>query len=271
MRFVRRTEDEYADKFHKCDVCGFRIRLGTAPEGGRYEPPSPPIATASFYVFGGCAIQLAGTSTALSDGSDAPSESPSRPNIVPVPGQLMVFAASGHLGTAATVEGDTGSIATMAEANSIAGLIAPNYGLCGVFLADSAASGAAPAALDFTLEATRNYTSLAPALAQPFFIGIGKYESGSVTYYRQVMVPTGATRLFLGCHAASGWKAIEGMARGCVWQATKFTHVSKFQASESGYGTVVLTDRAHMQGCPACGSPAWNYGGKPGDLMRTRK
>ena len=60
--------------------------------------------------------------------------------------------------------------------------------LTGVFLADGPPRRPAPARLDVTRR--ERYRSLAPRIAQTFYVGSGK---GST-----VRVPAGATRLFLG-------------------------------------------------------------------------
>lgn len=60
--------------------------------------------------------------------------------------------------------------------------------LVGVFLSDEALSGEAPERLDFTDQ--EDFEELSPEIGQTFFIGDG---AG-----RRFMVPSGATRLFLG-------------------------------------------------------------------------
>ena len=67
--------------------------------------------------------------------------------------------------------------------------------LVGVFLGDRAPSDPAPERLDFT--DSENYTLLSPFLGQTFFIGDGLTGTGTGTP-QQVVVPNGATRLFLG-------------------------------------------------------------------------
>jgi hypothetical protein len=70
--------------------------------------------------------------------------------------------------------------------------------LVGVFLTDAPPSVAAtPDRLDFTSTAIgTNFTTLAPAIAQTFFIGDGRVGSGGAV--QDFLVPAGATRLFLG-------------------------------------------------------------------------
>jgi hypothetical protein len=267
MWYERRTEDEFSKEFIRCSVCKQNIKIGRHPEGGEYEPPLP-IASASFMVRANGAINLAGTSTALSDGSDAPVNSPTEVNLELVAGKKIAITVYGNFGSATNLDGTTSNIVTKTAENSIGGLIAPNYSLCGVFLTDNAASGTAPATLDYTLAATRNYTSLAPAIAQPFYIGEGEYASSSVVYYRYVTVPVTATRLFLANHIATGWMTMSGFVRGSAFMASNFGQVDKFVCGKEGHASVILKDRAAGQGCPFCGSPAWRSGGKAGDLKR---
>lgn len=87
--------------------------------------------------------------------------------------------------------------------NGIAGLAAPISSCLGVFLADQQPDQTPPPdALDFTSPASVNYLTLAPTLKQVFFIGDGLTETGVV---QQVVVPTGATRLYLGTMDSCQW------------------------------------------------------------------
>ncbi len=68
--------------------------------------------------------------------------------------------------------------------------------LAGVFLTDAAPGGTPPSTLDFSSAGLGlDFTTLAPALGQVFFIGDGQTSGGTIqTFY----APAGATRLFLG-------------------------------------------------------------------------
>ena len=84
--------------------------------------------------------------------------------------------------------------------NGMASLYAPGNSVIGVFLgADSPGSTSAPQHLDFHPENNSfngiNYTTLSPALKQPFFLGDGHNDAGQLQH---VIVPADATRLFLG-------------------------------------------------------------------------
>jgi hypothetical protein len=87
---------------------------------------------------------------------------------------------------------------------SISGISSADGGgyLIGVFLTDAVPTGPPPATLNFT--GNRDFTSIAPGLAQTFFIGDGRRAAGRAQRFR---VPTGATRLYLGL--ADAW-AFEG-------------------------------------------------------------
>lgn len=70
--------------------------------------------------------------------------------------------------------------------------------LTGVFLNDNEPSGAAPERLDFSSYSLgRDFDTLSPGLNQTFFIGDGLTGTGTGNKQRFI-VPSGATRLFLG-------------------------------------------------------------------------
>jgi hypothetical protein len=107
--------------------------------------------------------------------------------------------------------------------NGLSDIVAPINGLLGVFLDNSAPNGtAAPRSLDFralaslgvtspgTLDAGQldrvgggvGYSTLRPALKQVFFIGDGL---DAVAAQQLVVVPFGATRLYLGTADGGNW------------------------------------------------------------------
>jgi Flp pilus assembly protein TadG len=97
-----------------------------------------------------------------------------------------------------TADGDTSNLAsnTDGDEHGIANMVAPINCLVGVFLNNSTpGSSAAPSDLDFSTDAARNFNSLSPQLNQLFFIGDGRNDAGVV---QQFIVPSGATRLFIG-------------------------------------------------------------------------
>ena len=97
-----------------------------------------------------------------------------------------------------TADGDSTYIADnlLGAENGIADVYAPIDSVIGVFLDDTQPSTtSAPAALDFSTDASRSFSTLKPLLKQPFFIGDGRDDNGNPQHF---VVPTGATRLFLG-------------------------------------------------------------------------
>lgn len=159
----------------------------------------------------------AGT-TASGNGGEidtAPGESPIEVlGLTLVGGSMLHFAASGQVDHcpgfgcgAAGPDGDPAEgfhpHATGAE-HGIAGLTAPIDALIGVFLgAGQPDANPAPAALWFGDLAALDFASLAPLLQQPFFIGDGLRNDGATL--QSIVVPVGATRLFLGTMDGYGW------------------------------------------------------------------
>ncbi len=89
------------------------------------------------------------------------------------------------------------------DENGISDIKAPMNSVIGVFLgADKPNKGGAPDELDFSTAAKRDYTTLAPELKQPFFIGDGRTSGGEV---QRVVVPAGATRMFIGTMDSYEW------------------------------------------------------------------
>lgn len=89
--------------------------------------------------------------------------------------------------------------------NGMSNLDTQQGALVGVFLDNFAPNfSPAPTPPDLTMksQAAMDYTSLSPQLKQPFFIGDGKTSGG---VQQQIVVPSGATRLFLGIHDNTNW------------------------------------------------------------------
>ncbi|MDB5294133.1 MAG: hypothetical protein JWO31_116 [Phycisphaerales bacterium] len=92
--------------------------------------------------------------------------------------------------------------------NGIANVKAPIGAMVGVFVTDAdPAASAAPAPLDFSSAAARDFVSLSPGLKQPFFIGDGRRADGTV---QQFVVPAGATRFYVGMMDAWQWNDNKG-------------------------------------------------------------
>lgn len=93
--------------------------------------------------------------------------------------------------------------------HGMANLKAPLTSVIGVFLdASQPDSTAAPAMLDFSSASSRDFASLSPQLKQPFFIGNG-YRADGVTL-QNFVVPTGATRLYIGVMDGQQWSDNSG-------------------------------------------------------------
>ena len=88
--------------------------------------------------------------------------------------------------------------------NGISDITAPHNSLIGVFLgADQPDLNSPPPALDFSNQASQDYLALSPLLQQVFYIGDG-LTSGADPLQQQIIVPTGATSLYLG--TMDGWE-----------------------------------------------------------------
>ena len=100
-------------------------------------------------------------------------------------------------------DGDTSWIVQQAAANGINTTKAPIGSLVGIFLdARTPSSYSQATAGDFSTTASRDFSSLAPPLKQVFFIGDGLNSSGQL---QDFVVPSGATRLYLGIMDEKGW------------------------------------------------------------------
>jgi hypothetical protein len=87
--------------------------------------------------------------------------------------------------------------------------------LVGVFLSDEQPSlTPPPAASAFNTAALRDYDTIAPLLKQVFFVGDGRRQNGD---QQRVVVPPGATRLFLGVSDGQGWYNNVGSFTCAVW------------------------------------------------------
>ncbi|HVE49751.1 MAG TPA: hypothetical protein VNG69_09055 [Casimicrobiaceae bacterium] len=101
---------------------------------------------------------------------------------------------------------DGGFIFTTVSSNGMSGATWPVNSLVGVFLDNSPPNtSGAPGPLDFSSTGVGiGFATLSPALKQVFFIGDGRTGTGSGAV-QTFVVPTGATRLFLGVTDGIGW------------------------------------------------------------------
>ena len=153
---------------------------GSASDGEPYESP----VQASITVVPGSTITLSNVSgLASNDGDVSPNAS-----------------ATGSQPGGFNIEDDAASGGV--SEHGIADETAPVNSMNAVFLNNSLPDGtSAPAPLDFSTQAERDYTNLDPQLKQPFYVGTGVNSSGQT---QSVVVPQGATRLFLG--TMDGWE-----------------------------------------------------------------
>lgn len=167
-------------------------------------------ATFTFVVPGTANPYLAGlpAGTSASSGDSAPANSP-----VPITGfdvsegATFSFSATGQVslgvGLGPDPDGSTPINHTGTPENGFSNVTMPRVSLLGVFLEDMPPTATpAPNALDFTSDASQNYTSLSPLLKQIFFIGDGVTDDGTT---QEIVAPTGATRLYLGTMDGFGW------------------------------------------------------------------
>lgn len=147
-------------------------------------------------------------------GDSAPAESPVQITNVVIEGRAVYsFSASGtvnHGHPLPTFGPDGEGLIShyLGAENGIADVAAPFTSLIGVFLGnDKPDQTPAPQPLDFRTAAQQDYSVIAPALKQPFFIGDGLTSSGAV---QQVIAPAGATRLLLGVMDEYNWSDNEG-------------------------------------------------------------
>lgn len=167
--------------------------------------------------------QPAGTSCCGAD--SAPAQSP--PIVTGlVGGATLTFSATGGVNHAGGTPGDSAdgehSDAAYTYLFSMpgdygTGIAGPQYvnvdGLVGVFLDDTTPAGTPPAGLAYASDPYNagglQDASYSPGLAQIFWIGDGLTGIGTGAT-QQFIVPTGATRLFLGTVDGSGWQNNSG-------------------------------------------------------------
>jgi hypothetical protein len=164
-----------------------------------------------------------------SAGDVAPAQSPAEVlGLAFAPGSLLTFISDGSTdhcdfgscGLAGAdgdlVEPPTGHATGVGGAeNGLSNVVAPIDSLIGVFLGPGAPDGSpAPAGLNFSTPALRDFASLSPLLKQTFFIGNGLRND--FTTLQTFVVPAGATRLFLGTMDGFGWFNNVGALRTTV-------------------------------------------------------
>jgi len=147
----------------------------------------------------------------------APAQSPVQVGIPLSPGTVLTFSVNGSVSFSGGTPTDTpdggvfNTINTFGldgtpSSNGIAGMLAPQNALVGLFLDDSVpTSSGAPPRLDFSASGLgMGFPTLSPGLKQPFFIGDGLTGQGTGAV-QQFVVPAGATRFFLGVVDGVEW------------------------------------------------------------------
>lgn len=133
-----------------------------------------------------------------------------------VAGQVLSFVVSGEVsyyGAGVAGNNPDGTEYGSIPSNYGDGITAPSNvnrvdALMGLFLGPTSPTGStSPAAIDFS--GGLNFTSLSPLVGQIFFIGNGKTGDTNASDFggtvQQFVVPTGATRLYLGTSDGFGW------------------------------------------------------------------
>ena len=152
-----------------------------------------------------------------SGGDTAPAQSPAQVLGFPVtPRSVIRFTASGtvrwnpnqpYYGPEGQLDLNTAHLD--GPQNGISDVTMPANALLGVFLGpDRPDLTTAPIALDFSTDSSRDYGTLLPQLKQIFFIGNGRVAGGNLL--QRVIVPAGATRLFLGTMDGRRWLTNDG-------------------------------------------------------------
>ena len=113
------------------------------------------------------------------------------------------YNASGYIsGTTSGQANYDDSASGGVSEHGIADVTMPLNSMLGVFLTNSTPdTQTAPAALDFSTSTEQNYTTIAPKLQQPFYIGDGQTTSAT---QQSITVPQNATRMYLG--TMDGWE-----------------------------------------------------------------
>lgn len=160
----------------------------------------PPVAPANpLRLSATTRIFLAGAPDNTQSGSNAsaPVHTPPQVAVNLVPGQALIFRASGSVsdGCSGRFHGPSGAdgdqTCSVPAERDISGFNAKAGALIGVFLGQ--ASAPRPDGIDYT-GGVASVSTLRPLLQQVFLIGDGRTADGSD---RRVIVPTGATRLFI--------------------------------------------------------------------------
>lgn len=142
-------------------------------------------------------------------------------------------SASYVAGQTNNADGDSGFIVALGQTypgsvptnsmNGMSNVRAPIGAVMAVFLNDnSPTTGSTPSCLDFNSSTQRDYASISPEMKQVFFVGDGKKSDGTV---QKIIVPDGATRVFIGMMDAWQWNDNTGNFSFKVYGPTTVTTV----------------------------------------------
>ena len=169
-------------------------------------------AVVTFPVAGSASPWLAGmpNGSTCCSGDAAPGQSPTLVSLSLLPGTILTFSAIGTTQHGPTLplvgaEGRPGIFGAKSGGaeNGISSVTAQLSSLIGVFLDDNQPSlSPAPGGLNFSVAGGMDFVFLNPLLKQAFFIGDGS-TAGAIV--QQFVIPTGATRLFLGTMDGFEW------------------------------------------------------------------
>lgn len=212
-------------------------------------------STVSLTVDGNSNPYLSGmpNGSTASSGDVAPNESPVEVTGLPLmAGHTLSFGVTGSTSNTPGPSGlgpDGGPIFThfAGAQNGMSDITAPISSLLGVFLTDTQPSlNPSPTALSFGTTTERDFSTLSPELQQVFFIGDGLDESASSQSF---VIPTGATRLYLGTMDGFGWFNNSGAFEVTITKSSQnLPPVVPLPAGAvlliSGVGVLVLRRRA---------------------------
>ncbi|MGZ5528417.1 MAG: hypothetical protein ACXWJB_07095 [Limisphaerales bacterium] len=245
-----------------------RLFLGTqdgcawADNGGSFSVTITD-ATTSFAVAGTANPWLAGMPNgSIACGGDiATAQSPVLVQPV-IPGTVLTFDVSGttdHGGPPFGLTPDGGTLQTHTAENGIASNNVPISGLVGVFLDSSVpTSTQAPAAFADVFSAP----IIRPNLKQVFFIGDGLTGTGTGTA-QQFVVPTGATRLFLGTQDGCTWADNGGSFQVTVSPNQDINPIPSIRASQVEVCFDTLTNRSYQVQYSTALNTNWTNLGAP--------
>lgn len=137
------------------------------------------------------------------------------------PGKNLIFAVNGtvsHGGGTPSSGADGGALQShvIGPVLGKSNLVAPANSLVAVFLGPGSIDSLAPPPdLDFSTGSARDYATLSPVIGQIFFVGDGKIPSGLL---QKVVVPAGATRLFIGTMDSGQWNNNAGAYAVAMYQ-----------------------------------------------------